>query len=47
MQLGSDFPSCLAGFSDRAGRGPLCLDCNHVGNVTECDTVRLCSLNQV
>ena len=37
----------LAGFPDRATRGPICYECNHVGSAAECDTVKLCSSNEV
>lgn len=34
------------GFQDRTGRGPLCLDCSHVGNKDDCDNIKLCASNQ-
>ena len=37
----------LLGFQDRTGRGPLCLDCSHVGNKDDCDNIKLCASNQV
>ena len=37
----------ISGFPDRSMRGPICLDCSHAGSVEECDTVTLCSSNQV
>lgn len=34
------------GFSDRVTRGPLCFDCSHVNATEDCNTVRLCAINQ-